>query len=66
MHEFGMSAVHLLKQRLIQEVKSDLLFSGLSIKEIAFRLHFSEPNHLMRFFKQMTGTTIGEFTASAK
>lgn len=49
MHEFGMSAVHLLKQRLIQEVKSDLLFSGLSIKEIAFRLHFSEPNHLMRF-----------------
>ena len=31
------------------------------VKEIAFRLHFSEPNHLMRFFKQMTGQTISEF-----
>ena len=63
MREFGLSAVHLLKQRLLQEVKNDLLFSNLSIKEIAFRLHFSEPNHLMRFFKQMTGQTISEFLA---
>lgn len=61
MREFGLSAVYLLKQRLLQEVKNDLLFSGLSVKEIAFRLHFSEPNHLMRFFKQMTGQTISGF-----
>jgi len=61
MREFGVSAVHLLKHRLLQEVKNDLLFSSLSVKEIAFRLHFSEPNHLMRFFKQMTGQTISEF-----
>ena len=63
MREFGLSAVHLLKQRLLQEVKNDLLFSNLSVKEIAFRLHFSEPNHLMRFFKQMTRQTISEFLA---
>lgn len=66
MREFGLSAVHLLKQRLLQEVKSDLLFGDLSVKEIAYRLHFSEPNHLMRFFKQMTGQTIGEFMASVR
>ena len=66
MREFGLSAVHLLKQRLLQEVKSDLLFTGLSVKEIAYRLHFSEPHHLMRFFKQMTGQTINEFLASIK
>ena len=66
MREFGLSAVHLLKQRLLQEIKNDLLFSDLSVKEIAFRLHFSEPNHLMRFFKQMTGQTIREFIASIK
>lgn len=66
MREFGLSAVHLLKQRLLQEVKSDLLFTGLSVKEIAYRLHFSESNHLMRFFKQMTGQTINEFLASIK
>lgn len=61
MREFGLPAVHLLKQRLLQEVKNDLLFTDLPVKEIACRLHFSEPNHLMRFFKQMTGQTIGEF-----
>lgn len=66
MREFGLSAVHLLKQRLLQEVKSDLLFSRLSVKEIAYRLHFSEPNHLMRFFKQMTGQTISEFIGSIR
>lgn len=66
MREFGLSAMHLLKQRLLQEVKSDLLFTGLSVKEIAYRLHFSESNHLMRFFKQMTGQTISEFLASIK
>lgn len=43
--------------------ENDLLFSNLSVKEIAFRLHFSEPNHLMRFFKQMTGQTISAFLA---
>ena len=64
--EFGLSAVHLLKQRLLQEVKNDILFSDMSVKEIAYRLHFSEPNHLMRFFKQMTGQTISEFVASIK
>ena len=66
MREFGLSAVHLLKQRLLQEVKSDLLFSGLTVNEIAYRLHFSEANHLMRFFKQMTGQTISEFISSIK
>lgn len=58
---FGVSAVHLLKRRLLEEAKNLLLFSGLPVKEIAFRLNFSEPNHLMRFFKQQTGQTIREF-----
>lgn len=64
--QFGVSATHLLKQRLLQEVKNDLLFAELSVKEIAFRLHFSEPNHLMRFFKQQTGQTISEFLESVR
>lgn len=60
-NEFGVTATHLLKQRLLQEVKNELLFSGLSVKEIAYELQFSAPNHLMRFFKQQTGKTIGDF-----
>lgn len=65
-NEFGVSAVHLLKQRLLQEIKNDLLFSDLSVKEIAYKLQFSAPNHLMRFFKQQTGMTIGEFMEEIK
>lgn len=60
-NEFGVTAVQLLKQRLLQEVKNDLLFSGLPAKEIAARLGFSAPNHLMRFFKQQTGKTISTY-----
>ncbi len=61
MREFDLSSALLLKQRLLQEGKSDLLFSRLSVKETAYRLHFFEPNHLMRFFKQMTRQAISKF-----
>lgn len=53
--EFGISAAHLLEQRLLQEIKNDLLFTAFSVKGIAFRLHFPEPTHIIRFFKQQTG-----------
>lgn len=53
--EFGISAAYLLEQRLLQEIKNDLLFTAFSVKGIAFRLHFSEPTHMIRFFKQQTG-----------
>lgn len=66
MREFDLSSVLLLKQRLLQEGKSDFLFSILSVKETAYRLHFFEPNHLMRFFKQMTRQAISEFIKSIK
>ena len=66
MREFDLSSALLLKQRLLQEGKSDLLFSKLSVKETAYRLHFFEPNHLMRFFKQMTRQAISKFIKSIK
>lgn len=47
--EFGVSAAYLLEQRLLQEIKNDLLFTAFSIKGIAFRLHFSEPTYMIRF-----------------
>jgi len=65
MREFDLSSALLLKQRLLQEGKSDLLFSRLSVKETAYRLHFFEPNHLMRFFKQMTRQAISKLFQSA-
>ena len=58
---FGATAVHLLKQRLLQEIKNDLIYTTKTPKAIASELGFSASNHLMRFFKQQTGQTIGEY-----
>lgn len=59
--QFNVTATHLLKQRLLFEIKNYLIHSGKTVGEIAFELHFSEPNHLMRFFKAQTGMTTGQF-----
>lgn len=59
--QFNVTASHLLKQRLIVAIKDYLIHSNLTVGEIAFQLNFSEPNHLMRFFKNQTGTTTTDF-----
>lgn len=59
--QFNVTASHLLKQRLLVEIKDNLIHSKLTVSEIAFQLHFSEPNHLMRFFKNQTGITTTDF-----
>lgn len=59
--QFNVTASHLLKQRLLFEIKNELIYSDLTIAQIADKLNFSEPNHLMRFFKTQTGITTSEF-----
>jgi AraC family transcriptional activator of pobA len=59
--QFNVTATELLKQRLLFEIKNDLIHSGKTIAEIAHDLHFSEPGHLMRFFKTQTGITSSQF-----
>ena len=59
--QFNVTASHLLKQRLLVEIKDYLIHSKLTVDEIAFQLNFSEPNHLMRFFKNQTGITTTDF-----
>ena len=62
--QFGVTATHLVKQRLLFEIKNYLLHSGLTVAEIADELNFSEPNHLMRFFKTQTGETTTMFLSA--
>ncbi|PSK92634.1 helix-turn-helix domain-containing protein [Taibaiella chishuiensis] len=62
--QFGLTAGELLKQRLVVEIKNDLIYSGKTLAEIAAGLHFPEPNHLMRFFKTQTGQTTGAFLSA--
>lgn len=59
--QFNVTATELLKQRLLFEIKNELIHSGKTIAEIAYDLHFSEPGHMMRFFKSQTGITSSQF-----
>jgi AraC family transcriptional regulator, transcriptional activator of pobA len=59
-HE-GVSAIHLVHQRLLLESKRMLAITDLSIKEIAFTLRFEEMAYFIRFFKKNTGETPGKY-----
>jgi AraC family transcriptional regulator, transcriptional activator of pobA len=53
----GKTASQLIQHQLIKSAESMLRQTGLSIKEIGFRLHFSEPTHFNAFFKKHAGQT---------
>ena len=57
----GVTAGHLIRQRVLTEAKRQLIFTSLAIHEIAYDLSFSDPSHFARFFRQQTGTTPQEF-----
>ena len=59
--QFGVSATHLLKQRLLEELKNERVFSDRNVSQLADECHFSDPSHLMRFFKQQTGKTFTQY-----
>ncbi|GFO61039.1 4-hydroxyphenylacetate catabolism regulatory protein HpaA [Geomonas silvestris] len=50
-----------IDDRLITEAKRLILFSELSIKEIAFELGFEEHSYFSKVFKKVTGLTPSEF-----
>ena len=60
---FGKSCSELIRERLVVEIKKELLFSDRNLVEISHALDFSEPANLSRFFKKMTGETPGDFRA---
>ena len=51
----------MIKQRLLEELKNELLFSNRTVSEMADDFNFSDPSHLMRFFKQQTGKTFTQY-----
>mgnify|MGYP000011274144 FL=1 len=64
--QFGVSANHLLKQRLLEALKNDLLFTDCTVSQLADKFHFSDPSHLMRFFKQQTGKICSQYLSDYK
>ena len=57
----GVTAGHLIRQRLLTEAKRQLVFTTQPIQDIAQELAFSDPSHFARFFRKHTGTTPHEF-----
>lgn len=74
--ELGMSVTHLnriaragtgrtlnelLVDRLVSEARRNLLFSRMSVQEIAYELGYSDPAYFSRAFTRATGETPGAF-----
>ncbi len=63
--ELGRSALGVVNDRLVTEARRDLVYSSLSVKEIALTLGFSDPAYFSRFFTRQTGTAPSDFRAQA-
>jgi len=59
----GVTAGHLIRQRVLTEAKRQLVFTAQPIHEISQELAFADPSHFARFFRKQTGTTPHEFRA---
>lgn len=57
----GKTASQLWQERLLIEAKRLLTHTAESVKEIAFRMGFSDPSYFVRFFRKHTGQTPAEF-----
>jgi AraC family transcriptional activator of pobA len=53
----GVTAGHLIRQRVLTEAKRQLVFTNQPIQQIAYDLAFSDPSHFARFFRKQTGLT---------
>ena len=53
----GVTAGHLIRQRVLTEAKRQLVFTTQPIQEIAAELAFADPSHFARFFRKNTGQT---------
>ena len=59
----GVTAGHLIRQRVLTEAKRELMFSNRPINDIAYELDFVDPSHFARFFRKQTGMTPQNFRA---
>jgi len=57
----GVTAGHLIRQRVFGEAERQLVFTTRPIQDIAQELGFSDPSHFARFFRQHAATAPHEF-----
>ncbi len=61
---FGKSALEVINERVMLEIKRLLLSTDLNVSEIAYKLGFNELSYFSRFFKHNSGMTPIEFKIS--
>ena len=61
----GVSAGHLIRQRILTEAKRELVFTVRAIHDIAYDLGFTDPSQFARYFRKQTGVTPQDFRAGA-
>jgi AraC family transcriptional activator of pobA len=59
----GVTAGHLIRQRVLTEAKRQLVFTTAPIHDISEQLGFADPSHFARFFRKQTGAAPHEFRA---
>ena len=57
----GKSALQLIHDRVLLEARRNLVYTVMSVSEIAYALGFSDPAYFSRFFRQRTGVSPGAF-----
>jgi AraC family transcriptional activator of pobA len=62
----GNTASSLIQDRILLEAKRLLFHTDLSGKEIAYFLHFEDPSHFGKFFRNKTGLSPGDFRDGAR
>jgi AraC family transcriptional activator of pobA len=62
----GKPASRLLHERIIIEAKRCLLYSGLSVAEVAHQLGFEDPAYFNRFFSQRAGQPPAAYREAAR
>ncbi|MDW7690808.1 helix-turn-helix domain-containing protein [Flammeovirgaceae bacterium SG7u.111] len=59
--ESNKSATDILSSFIISEAKRLLLYTGMSVTEIAYSLNFKDNSHFTKYFKRNTGVTPNSF-----
>jgi AraC family transcriptional activator of pobA len=61
----GRSALQLIHERLMVEARRELIYTSMTIKEIAELLGFSDPAYFTRFFKRQMGMSPKDFRSQS-
>jgi AraC family transcriptional regulator, transcriptional activator of pobA len=63
--QLGMSPMTVVNDHLIREAQRDLVYSAMTIKQIAHNLGFEDAAYFSRYFRKQTGVTPKEFQVAA-